>query len=139
MKKLGKLETKLVAGSIEGHPDIPSDQNERLFLMSRNKLIKDRDVWDRIEWLRTEVLELVGIEKVGGWEKLYRDPEDGRYWFLTYPFSELQGGGPPSLINQQLNQSEIKARFVTPAEWDAHMEKYIRDNNIRVITPDDKA
>lgn len=33
-----------------------------------------------------------------GWEKLYRDPVDGRYWELTYPQGELQGGGPQALV-----------------------------------------
>ncbi|RYE14490.1 MAG: hypothetical protein EOP34_06435, partial [Rickettsiales bacterium] len=33
-----------------------------------------------------------------GWDTLYRDPDDGRYWELIYPKSEMQGGGPPSLI-----------------------------------------
>jgi hypothetical protein len=32
-----------------------------------------------------------------GWEVLYKDPGDGRFWELTYPQSEMQGGGPPML------------------------------------------
>ena len=32
-----------------------------------------------------------------GWDALYRDPKDGRHWELTYPQSEMQGGGPPQL------------------------------------------
>lgn len=32
-----------------------------------------------------------------GWEQLFRDPSDGRYWELTYPHGELHGGGPPKL------------------------------------------
>lgn len=32
----------------------------------------------------------------GGWETLYRDPRDGRYWELTYLRGEMQGGGPES-------------------------------------------
>ncbi|MFI4882992.1 MAG: Imm27 family immunity protein [Phycisphaerales bacterium JB064] len=31
------------------------------------------------------------------WTTLYRDPEDGRYWELWYPFAEMQGGGLPAL------------------------------------------
>ncbi len=31
------------------------------------------------------------------WTILYQDPNDGRYWELTYPQSELHGGGPPLL------------------------------------------
>ena len=33
-----------------------------------------------------------------GWDVLYRDPQDGRYWELLYPHSEMHGGGPPSLV-----------------------------------------
>jgi len=32
-----------------------------------------------------------------GWEKLYRDRKDSRYWEWFYPQSELQRGGPPAL------------------------------------------
>lgn len=140
MKGLGKSEARLLAGTFKDRdPDSPIDDTERLFLLANNKLVTDRAIWDRIKWLTGQVLVLVGIEKKGGWEKLYRDPNDGRYWLLTYPFGELQGGGPPELIHRQLSESDIKSSFVTPAEWDSHMEKYMRDNNIRIIAPDDKA
>ena len=33
----------------------------------------------------------------GGWDSLYRDPRDNRYWERTYPHSEMHGGGPPTL------------------------------------------
>ena len=138
MKKLDKTETKLFAGKLEGHdPASPMDDKERMCLLSNKKLITDSAVWDRIKWLTGHVFVLVGIEKKGGWEKLYRDPEDGRYWLLTYPFAELQGGGPPALIHRQLSESEIRSVFVTPAEWDAHMEKYMRENNIRIMPSSD--
>jgi hypothetical protein len=32
-----------------------------------------------------------------GWNTLYRDPKDSRLWELTYPYSEMHGGGPPKL------------------------------------------
>jgi hypothetical protein len=32
-----------------------------------------------------------------GWESLYEDPTDGRYWELTFPHGEMHGGGPPEL------------------------------------------
>lgn len=32
-----------------------------------------------------------------GWDVLYRDPADGRFWELTYPQSEMHGGGPAQL------------------------------------------
>ena len=33
-----------------------------------------------------------------GWETLFVDPIDNRYWELTYPHSGWQGGGPPALV-----------------------------------------
>ena len=50
----------------------------------------------RIRWLISDVLELVGTDE-SGWDTLYRDPSDNRHWVLYYPESELHGGGPPSL------------------------------------------
>jgi hypothetical protein len=32
-----------------------------------------------------------------GWDRLYRDALDGRFWELSYPKSEMHGGGPPLL------------------------------------------
>ena len=32
-----------------------------------------------------------------GWFTIYQDPEDLRYWELSYPRGEMQGGGPPML------------------------------------------
>ncbi len=33
-----------------------------------------------------------------GWDILYIDPITNSLWELSYPDSEMQGGGPPSLI-----------------------------------------
>lgn len=50
----------------------------------------------RIENLIAHDLVEVGSAD-GGWSKLYQDPVDRRYWELTYPESETQGGGAPVL------------------------------------------
>jgi len=42
-------------------------------------------------------LELISADE-SGWLKLYQDPEDKRYWQLSFEHGEMQGGGPPSLI-----------------------------------------
>lgn len=34
-----------------------------------------------------------------GWTSLYLDRRDARLWELTYPESEMHGGGPPSLTH----------------------------------------
>ena len=44
-----------------------------------------------------------------GWDMLCLDPDDGRLWELTYPQSELQGGGPPQL--RCLTPDEAKQKY----------------------------
>ncbi|MGA2852135.1 MAG: Imm27 family immunity protein [Terracidiphilus sp.] len=51
----------------------------------------------RIHLLVQEELRCIATA-ADGWEKLYRDPLDGRLWELTYPNGEMQGGGPPTLV-----------------------------------------
>ena len=54
------------------------------------------DVCRRIEWLVDSHLEKLATDS-SGWEALYRDPRDGRFWERTYPQGEMHGGGPPQL------------------------------------------
>jgi hypothetical protein len=53
------------------------------------------DVCKRIVALTKSHPEKIGPDG-SGWNTLYRDPSDG-YWELSYPQSELHGGGPPEL------------------------------------------
>lgn len=57
----------------------------------------------RIFWLVTQRLEPQTTIN-GGWDQLFRDPRDGRYWELTFPQGSLHGGGPRKLscITQQV-------------------------------------
>ena len=52
----------------------------------------------RIFWLVTRRLVPRGIVH-SGWEQLFQDPRDGRYWELTFPEGSLHGGGPRLLTN----------------------------------------
>jgi hypothetical protein len=54
------------------------------------------DVCSRILALTKSYLVEVARD-ASGWNALYRDPNDGRYWELSYPQGELHGGGPPQL------------------------------------------
>ena len=115
MKKLQPQETELVGEWISGPAGV-----------------KGNEACDRIEWLVSGVLRYVGVdEKSGGWDKLYTDPDDGRYWLLTYPMSHVHGGGPPKLTCLRLSESEVKEKFVSAAEWKSRMEKFMRERNIR--------
>jgi hypothetical protein len=54
------------------------------------------DVDRRIFWLVTRRLVARG-QTHHGWDQLYQDPRDGRYWELTFPQGSLHGGGPRRL------------------------------------------
>ena len=50
----------------------------------------------RILWLVTR--RLVACGHAGdGWDQLYRDPRDGRFWELTFPHGSVLSGGPRRL------------------------------------------
>jgi len=67
----------------------------------------------RIDDLVQNHLALLGRD-ASGWDALYRDPNDSRLWELTYPQSELQGGGPPQL--KVISADEAKAKYGSLAE-----------------------
>jgi hypothetical protein len=59
-------------------------------------LVEADETCKRINWLTTEKLIELATD-ASGWDVLYKDPKDGRYWELTYPQSHMHGGGPPRL------------------------------------------
>ena len=61
---------------------------------------------ERIDALVDKYLENVAGS---GWETLFRDPSDGRYWELTYPESSWHGGGPPRLT--YLSKEQARGRY----------------------------
>jgi lipid-A-disaccharide synthase len=61
----------------------------------------------RIRFLVDNALQYLATSK-DGWEKLYRDPQDGRYWELTFPRGEMHGGGPQSLFLANLTMVQEK-------------------------------
>jgi len=75
--------------------------NEKLLTgswIAQNGNVHGDAVCERIEWLLSQHLQkITDSPDGGGWETLYRDPDDGRYWERTYPRGELHGGGPPQL------------------------------------------
>jgi hypothetical protein len=66
------------------------------WIFNNGKMAGD-DVCQRIKSLVKTDLTLVAKDW-SGWETLYRDDKDGRYWEHTYPHSEMHGGGPPALF-----------------------------------------
>jgi hypothetical protein len=55
------------------------------------------EVARRIDRLVNDHLVLLATSS-DGWSRLYKDPNDGRFWELTYPESHLHGGGAPQLL-----------------------------------------
>lgn len=49
------------------------------------------------------------VSTSGGWNVLYLDKRDNRYWELTYPHSEVHGGGPPML--RVLTEAELETKY----------------------------
>ena len=61
----------------------------------------------RIESLIENYLDELGHDATG-WDVLYRDPKDGRLWELTYPQSDMHGGGPPRLTLVSIDKANRK-------------------------------
>jgi hypothetical protein len=62
----------------------------------------------RIKWLTENHLHKLKVAG-GGWETLFQDPDDKRYWEQTYPQGEMQGGGPPKL--QAITDQQAKMKY----------------------------
>ena len=75
--------------------------------MDAGKVVSD-EVCVRIEKLKNNYLKKVTVDK-SGWETLYQDPKDNRFWLLFYPNSENHGGNSPTL--KMLTQTEVTEKF----------------------------
>lgn len=69
------------------------------------------EVSKRIEKLTLQYLVKIAIDE-SGWNQLFQDPKDKRYWELSYPESEFHGGGYPHLTN--LSEHEVKEKYHFP-------------------------
>jgi len=65
------------------------------WLTTKEGVVPD-DVCKIIDHLVREHLVKVATRD-GGWTTLYHDPLQSAYWELSYPESEMHGGGPPTL------------------------------------------
>ena len=69
--------------------------------------VKD-ETTNRVEWLIANHLRKIATDKTG-WDILFMNPEDNKFWELAYPQSEMHGGGPPSLIN--ISEEEARHKY----------------------------
>lgn len=75
--------------------------------IEKNDEVVGDETCNRIRSLITNFEEISSTS--GGWEILYRDSSDGRYWELFYEHSDWHGGGPPSLRN--ISELEAKEKY----------------------------
>jgi hypothetical protein len=90
-------------------PDLEPDETELIgqWILVDGEVDGD-DACLRIQYLVSERLKKPGKDR-RGWETLFRDPRDGRYWERTYPNSSWHGGGPPALIS--LTEAQARAKY----------------------------
>jgi hypothetical protein len=82
---------------------------------------------------------LFGMLKLGndqsGWDALYADPATGKFWELTYPHSQLHGGGPRQL--NEISSSTARVKYANARDWEKPMAytKIVQRLNIRSCCP----
>ena len=75
--------------------------------IEKDGFVQKDKVAKRIDYLIDNILIQIGVDN-SGWVKLYIDPDDKRYWELSYPESEMQGGGAPLLRNIKEEEANLK-------------------------------
>ncbi|MEP6621550.1 MAG: Imm27 family immunity protein [bacterium] len=79
------------------YPDLQADEQQLTGHWKDGKAgAAADDVDERILWLVTKRLLPKGLT-ADGWDSLFLDPRDSRFWELTFPQSSLFGGGPRQL------------------------------------------
>jgi hypothetical protein len=88
----------------------PQETNLTGKWIAENGQIRADVTCERIQWLTSHHLKKITISKEsGGWETLFQDPDDKRYWEQFYPQSQIHGGGPPAL--KYLSSEEAKTKY----------------------------
>ena len=83
----------------------PEETELRGFWLDLGSCMTPDAVWERIDLLAGEYLELCGT---AGTDRLYRDPADGRLWELTRVAPLMKDGGPPRLAIISTGDAEKK-------------------------------
>ena len=78
---------------------------KRVYL--NGSVVKDENT-KQIESLIKDYLKTIATDE-SGWDTLYQNPDDNKFWELTYLQSELHGGGPPCL--SILSEEEARKKY----------------------------
>jgi hypothetical protein len=73
----------------------------------RDGSVKKDATTERIEWLVGNWLKKI-TSSDDGWDTLYQDPTDQRFWERSFPQSYMHGGGPPSLRRLSIENAKTK-------------------------------
>ncbi len=74
--------------------------------LQNGKMVADEKCKRIEDLIKSDLLPIASAN--GGWDKLYRDSIDGRYWERTFPYSETHGGGPPTLRFMDSHTAALK-------------------------------
>jgi len=89
--------------------ELRPDESELVGSWAEHVGARSHDLVDqRIFWLVSRRLLARGSAN-GGWDQLYLDPRDGRFWELTFPHGSLHGGGPRRLA--VIGEAEARAKY----------------------------
>lgn len=88
--------------------ELTANENELIgnLIFEEGKMSGD-PVTQRIGWLISNQLEKITTD-ISGWDVLYKDNSDQRFWELTYRSTEMQGGGPPNLTCILKEKAKLK-------------------------------
>ncbi len=80
---------------------LPFEDLTDRWVMSGSKVHAEGDAAEIDALLSTELVRLSGTD--GDWRTLYRHRTTGKLWELSYPQSEMHGGGPRRLRRLSLS------------------------------------
>ena len=81
---------------------------EGKWVKSTNNQIVGDAACNRVEELVRDYLVRLTSDK-SGWDTLYQDPADKRFWEHIYLQSWMHGGGPPTIRN--ITQDEARQKY----------------------------
>jgi Immunity protein 27 len=76
--------------------------------------MEGNEACDRIRRLIDDYLVELAPDR-SGWEILFVDPGDGRFWELTFPLGYMHGGGPPLLA--VISEAQARGKYGEGAAW----------------------